>query len=115
MAGLHKPCFFQCTSANGSVYHLAAHRALCIYGIRLTCIYKHITMINGEAKGLIEDVGCGVAVKAGDAAAFAEAVLRISQMSSRQHEELGCKGRDFSIKHFNFELQMNLLEEIING
>ena len=74
-----------------------------------------ITMINGEAKGLIEDVGCGVAVKAGDAAAFAEAVLRISQMSSKQREELGHKGRDFSIKHFNFELQMNLLEEIING
>ena len=74
-----------------------------------------ITMINGEAKGLIEDVGCGVAVKAGDAAAFAEAVLRISQMSSRQREELGYKGCDFSAKHFNFEFQMNLLEEIING
>ena len=74
-----------------------------------------ITMINGEAKGLIEDVGCGIAVKAGDAAAFAEAVLRISQMSPKQREELGYKGRDFSAKHFNFELQMNLLEEIING
>lgn len=74
-----------------------------------------VTMINGEAKELVEGVGCGVAVGAGDAEAFAEAVLRIAQMSSEEREELGRKARDFSAKHFNFELQMDRLEEIIKN
>lgn len=73
-----------------------------------------VTMINGEAKELVESVGCGIAVKAGDAEAFAEAILCIAQMPVEKREELGRNGRDFSAKHFNFELQMNLLEEIIN-
>ena len=73
-----------------------------------------VTMINGEAKSLIESVGCGIAVDAGDAKAFAEAVLRLSQMPSEERSELGEKGRAFSATHFNFELQMNMLETIIN-
>lgn len=73
-----------------------------------------VTMINGEAKELIEDIGCGVSVDAGDAKAFAEAVLHCSQMSSEERDKLGEKGKDFSAKHFNFELQMNLLETIMN-
>ena len=74
-----------------------------------------VTMINGEAKELVEGVGCGIAVGAGDAEAFAEAVLRIAQMSSEEREELGRKARDFSAKHFNFVLQMDRLEEIIKN
>jgi glycosyltransferase involved in cell wall biosynthesis len=74
-----------------------------------------VTMINGEAKELVEGVGCGIAVGAGDAEAFAEAVLNIAQMSSEEREELGRKARDFSAKHFNFVLQMDRLEEIIKN
>lgn len=73
-----------------------------------------VTMINGEAKELIESVGCGFAVDAGDAKAFADAVLHLSQMTPEQRSELGEKGRAFSATHFNFELQMNMLETIIN-
>lgn len=73
-----------------------------------------VTMINGEAKELIESVGCGIAVDAGDAEAFADAVLLLSQMSPEQRRELGEKGRTFSAKYFNFELQMNLLETVMN-
>lgn len=73
-----------------------------------------VTMINGEAKSLIESVGCGIAVDAGDAKAFADAVLHLSQMTPEQRSELGEKGRAFSATHFNFELQMNMLETIIN-
>ena len=74
-----------------------------------------ITMINGETKELIESVGCGIAVDAGDAKAFADAVLYLSQMSSEQRDELGEKARLFSTKHFNFELQMNMLEDIMSA
>jgi len=73
-----------------------------------------VTMINGEAKELIESVGCGFAVNAGNAKAFADAVLLLSQMSPEQRRELGEKGRTFSAKYFNFELQMNLLETVMN-
>lgn len=74
-----------------------------------------ITMINGETKELIESVGCGIAVDAGNAKAFADAVLYLSQMSSEQRDELGEKARLFSTKHFNFELQMNMLEDIMSA
>lgn len=73
-----------------------------------------VTMINGEAKGLIRSVGCGVAVDAGDAEAFAEALLSLWRMSKTEREAMGAKGKEFAKKHFDFELQMNLLEDILN-
>lgn len=74
-----------------------------------------VTMINGEAKELIRSIGCGVAVDAGDAKGFAEALLSLSQKSKAERDDMGVKGKEFAKKHFNFELQMNLLEDILNG
>ena len=73
-----------------------------------------LTMINGEAKELIRNVGCGIAVDAGDAAGFAEALLSLSQMSQIERDEMGEKGKAFAKRYFDFELQMNLLEDILN-
>ena len=73
-----------------------------------------VTMINGEAKELIDSVGCGVAVNAGDAEGFAKALLSLQQLSQEERAEMGARGKEFAAKHFNFELQMNLLEEILN-
>ena len=73
-----------------------------------------LTMINGEAKDLIRNVGCGIAVAAGDAAGFAEALLSLSQMSQIERDEMGEKGKAFAKRYFDFELQMNLLEDILN-
>ena len=72
-----------------------------------------VTMINGEAKELIENVGCGVVVNAGDAEGFAKALLSLQQLSQEKRAEMGAKGKAFAAKHFNFELQMNLLEEML--
>lgn len=74
-----------------------------------------ITMINGEAKELIESVGCGIAVDAGDAKAFAESILYLSQMSPIERESVGAKGRVFAEEHFNFERQMTLLETLMEN
>ena len=74
-----------------------------------------VTMINGEAKELISSIGCGVAVNAGDAEGFAEALFSLSQMSKEERDEMGAKGKEFAKRHFDFELQMNLLEDIFNG
>ena len=73
-----------------------------------------VTMINGEAKELVESVGCGVTVNAGDAAGFAEAIVALRQMSDKECADMGAKGKAFAGKHFNFKLQMNLLEDILN-
>lgn len=72
-----------------------------------------VTMINGEAKVLVEEVGCGVAVAAGDSEAFAEAIAKIADMIQSEREEMGERGRAFAAKNFDFATQMTLLEEIM--
>jgi glycosyltransferase involved in cell wall biosynthesis len=74
-----------------------------------------VTMMNGEVKELIESIGCGVAVEAGDAEGFAGAILSLQQKSAEECNEMGARGKEFADKHFNFELQMNLLEDILNS
>lgn len=72
-----------------------------------------VTMINGEAKLLIEEVGCGIAVEAGDGKAFAEAIATIADMTQAEREKIGEKGRSFAARNFDFATQMTLLEEIM--
>ena len=72
-----------------------------------------VTMINGEAKLLIEEVGCGIAVEAGDGEAFAEAVAKIADMTQAEREKIGENGRSFAARNFDFATQMTLLEEIM--
>lgn len=72
-----------------------------------------VTMINGEAKLLIEEVGCGIAVGAGDGEAFAEAIAKIADMTQAEREKIGEKGRLFAARSFDFATQMTLLEEIM--
>lgn len=72
-----------------------------------------VTMINGEAKLLIEEVGCGIAVEAGDGEAFAEAIAKIADMTQAERENIGEKGRLFAARNFDFATQMTLLEEIM--
>ena len=73
-----------------------------------------ITMINGETKELIDSIGCGIAIPAGDDETFAESVLQLANMSLSKRAEIGEKGRKFVDKHFNFATQMTLLEKIVN-
>lgn len=72
-----------------------------------------ISMINGEAMELIREVGCGIAVAAEDAEAFADAVLTMAGMSPKERTEMGDKGRAFAAEHFDFARQMTLLENIM--
>ena len=50
-----------------------------------------------------------------DAEGFAEALLSLSKMSKAERDEMGAKGKEFAKRHFDFELQMNLLEDVFNG
>ena len=72
-----------------------------------------ISMINGEAMELIKDVGCGYTVAAEDSKAFADAVLKISQLSQQERNDMGKRGQEFAATHFDFAKQMTLLEDIM--
>ena len=73
-----------------------------------------ITMINGETKALIQEVGCGEAVAAEDSKAFADVVLKFAQLTPQEREKRGERGREYSSQHFDFTKQMTLLEDIMN-
>ena len=73
-----------------------------------------ISMINGEAMELVREVGCGVAVAAEDSEAFADALLRMSQLSPEERADMGSRGREFAVNNFDFAKQMTLLEQIMN-
>ncbi len=73
-----------------------------------------ITMINGEAKELIDDVGCGIAVAAENSDAFADAILQVANMSEEERRTMGAKGKAFAMHNFDFATQMSLLEDIMN-
>ena len=72
-----------------------------------------ISMINGEAMELIREVGCGKAVPAEDAEAFALAILEMSAYTAQEREEMGLRGKEYAAAHFDFAKQMTLLENIM--
>ena len=74
-----------------------------------------VTMINGEAMELVREVGCGEAVVAEDAEAFAAAILRMSQLSDEERRAMGERGKNFAAENFDFTRQMTLLEEIMDS
>lgn len=73
-----------------------------------------ISMINGEAMEIVREVGCGVAVAAEDSETFADALLRMSQLSPEERADMGSRGREFAVNNFDFAKQMTLLEQIMN-
>ena len=70
-------------------------------------------MINGEAMELIREVGCGKAVLAEDAEAFATAILEMSAYTAQERAEMGMRGKEYAAAHFDFAKQMTLLEDIM--
>jgi glycosyltransferase involved in cell wall biosynthesis len=72
-----------------------------------------ISMINGEAMGLIREVGCGVAVAAEDSEAFAKALLDMSHLSQEDRCKLGDRAKEYVAEHFDFSKQMTFLENIM--
>lgn len=72
-----------------------------------------LAMIDGDARSLIEDSRCGIFCNAGDAAAFAEAVLRLMNMSQEERQRLGSNGREYFEKHFRKDMCIDRLCSLI--
>ena len=72
-----------------------------------------LAMIDGDARSLIEDSRCGIFCNAGDAAAFAKAVLRLMNMSQEERQRLGSNGREYFEKHFRKDMCIDRLCSLI--
>lgn len=72
-----------------------------------------LAMIDGDARSLIEDSRCGIFCNAGDAAAFAKAVLRLMNMSQEERQRLGSNGREYFDKHFRKDMCIDRLCSLI--
>jgi len=69
-----------------------------------------IACLRGEGARLVTEAGAGIGVRAEDAAALAEAVLRLYRMSESEREEMGRRGRAYFHEHFDHE---KLVDQLI--
>jgi glycosyltransferase involved in cell wall biosynthesis len=71
--------------------------------------------IDGEGKRLINDSGSGVCVDSGDAQGLAKSITRIMDMTAAERKEMGAKGREYHLRHFerNHNLR-RLIEFVVN-
>jgi glycosyltransferase involved in cell wall biosynthesis len=77
----------------------------------LACARPIIAALDGEGARVIEESGAGIAVRAGDAGALAEGVLRLYRMPRHEREAMGQRGRRYFEQHFERELLLGRLEE----
>ena len=72
-----------------------------------------VAMINGEARQLIEESGCGISCNAGDVEGFAAGILKMSEMSKEELQYLGERGRTYFDHYFRKEYCIDNLCKII--
>lgn len=77
----------------------------------LACGRPVVAALDGEGARVIAEAGAGVAVKAGDAAALADAVLKLYRMPAPEREAMGGRGRDYFERHFERSMLISRLEQ----
>ena len=60
-----------------------------------------VAMINGEARKLIEEAGCGLSCPSGDHAAFAECIMNLKNMTPSERNLMGDNGLQYFDRYFN--------------
>lgn len=70
--------------------------------------------INGEGASIIEEAGCGLVSKAGDVQGLVDNVIEIYNMSPQTRKSVGIKGIEYSNKHFNREILLKRLANILS-
>jgi colanic acid biosynthesis glycosyl transferase WcaI len=76
----------------------------------LACGRPILAALDGEGARVIGEAGAGLAVKAGDAVALADAVLKFYRMPAPEREAMGRRGRDYFAQHFERSLLISRLE-----
>jgi glycosyltransferase involved in cell wall biosynthesis len=72
-----------------------------------------ISACNGAVTQLISEAHCGVGVASGDFTQLAKEILRFSQLSSQERNEMGRNGRLYATAHFDREAYFLKLDEVI--
>ena len=72
-----------------------------------------LAMLNGEGAEVVESSRSGLTCAAGDHAALAAAVLKLSNMTSEEREQMGKKGMDMNAREFDRDTLIGRLEEWI--
>lgn len=71
-----------------------------------------IGAINGAAKEVIEESGCGICVNSSDSKALAEAMRKFIH-NPEQYKDCGNKGREYFMTHFTKKIFMDSLESTL--
>jgi len=79
----------------------------------LACARPIIAALDGEGARVVEDAGAGVTCPAENPKALAEAVLKLYNVSEKDRENIGQKGRVYFKKHFEREMLLDRLDEWI--
>lgn len=63
---------------------------------------KPVLVSSKRIKDPVELSGCGIIVKPDDASAIANGILELYEMTPRERQELGARGREYVLKYHNF-------------
>jgi glycosyltransferase involved in cell wall biosynthesis len=66
-----------------------------------------------RARQLLQEAGAGLTGPAGDAEALAQNVLALRQLSPSQRRDMGLRGRAYFERHFEREMLLDRLEELM--
>ena len=77
----------------------------------LACGRPLVAALDGEGARVVQESGSGLAVRAGDAAALADAVLALRRMPAAAREAMGQSGRRYFQQHFERGMLLTRLEQ----
>ena len=115
----------------GEVPAQLARMDVCVAALRDLPLYRHGVALNklvdymaagrpivfsgAPANDVVSEAGCGVTVPAGDPAALARAIRAVADMTPRQREALGERGRRYVEEHLSWERLATMYEEVLQG
>ena len=74
-----------------------------------------IGMLDGEGSKIIEESNSGISIPASDSSSLADAVKKMSMLSSKNLEQLGQNGITYSQKEFDRVMLMDRLENFFKS
>ena len=111
------PSFFEkadvmlMTLKDVGIFNLTAPAKLQAY---MSAAKPVLAMMNGEGPRLIAEAECGRSVAAGDSEGLARVIMKMSKMDKAVLAEMGRKGKEFQMAHFELGKSLSHLESILD-
>ena len=110
------PSFFEkadvmlMTLKDVGIFNLTAPAKLQAY---MSAAKPVLAMMNGEGPRIIAEAECGRSVAAGDSEGLARVIMEMSKMNKAVLAEMGRKGKEFQMAHFELDKSISHLESIL--